>query len=443
MSATLTVQPAHPAFLEDDITALTLQLEEINYREETKKGKHAVDNLPDLEVAYVSYLHEIEAHLAFLKDVKLAHSIAHAVDIDGQAIQEISRGEVQAQEDRRYAMRISSDDPELEAPPPYTEELRDEFIEDEVTLYEDPAEEAGPSVPYAQRQAEAMGRLSREAFECVSCREDFRWDAIHTLGCGDQYCDSCLRRHIMQPVTERKLNFLPPRCHGTAVARGLIEDILSASELGELDDAQLEKDTEDKTYCSNVDCGKFIAPIYIRAGDATCPRCDTKTCSLCKNQAHQAECPEDPEVKATLDLGEQRHWQRCYSCRAMVEIDWGCNHMTCLCGAQFCYLCGTRWHECRCAFWIEENLVHRAEEVVDRAAANVRLQPAERQRRVHQMQEELRDTDECEHRGRKKFTMINYGRFQCEMCGTRHRKFILRCKRCQLDLCADCRRHGV
>jgi hypothetical protein len=74
-----------------------------------------------LEVAYASYLDEIETHLAFLKDVKLAHSIANAVDTDGPVLQQISQGESQAQEDRRYAMRISSDDPELEAPPPYTQ----------------------------------------------------------------------------------------------------------------------------------------------------------------------------------------------------------------------------------------------------------------------------------------------------------------------------------
>jgi hypothetical protein len=127
----------------------------------------------------------------------------------------------------------------------------------------------------------------------------------------------------------------------------------------------------------------------------------------------------------------------------------------CKCGVEFCYVCGTEWtdRQCpnRCTYWLEGNLIRRAEQVVDRdAPANIL--PAERQRRIIQVQEDLRETDECDHHGRRKFEMVygdqnlwgDYrGRFQCEMCGTRHRKFILRCHRCQLDLCMDCRRHRV
>lgn len=117
----------HPHHLDDEIAALSLQLKEVNFREDTKKAKYTSDNVPDLEVAYADYLTEIETHLAFLKDVKLAHSIDNAVDADAQAIAEITQGEAQAQQDHRVAVEMSSEDPELEAPPAYTEEGRDEF----------------------------------------------------------------------------------------------------------------------------------------------------------------------------------------------------------------------------------------------------------------------------------------------------------------------------
>merc|ERR1719161_3531982 len=42
------------------------------------------------------------------------------------------------------------------------------------------------------------------------------------------------------------------------------------------------------------------------------------------------------------------NWMRCFECGHVVEKKAGCNHITCICGAQFCYLCGARWGECKC-----------------------------------------------------------------------------------------------
>ncbi len=333
-------QASHPANLDDEIVALTLQLDEIACREETKKAKHAAENIPDLEVAYASYLMEIEAHLAFLKDIKLAHSIANAVDADAHAIEEIAQAEAQANQDRQAALRMSSDDPELEAPPPYTEQARDEFLDDEVMrrlaalltsnddLYSDPEPEAGPSVPYAQRQAEALGILSRPSSECTACLNDFRLAEITQLKCEHQYCASCLKRFIMRGVVDHDLAYIPPRCCGDVVPFGTIVSTLTEEEMEEFSHAELEKKTKDKTYCSNPECGRFIAPTHILAGEATCPKCSHKTCAMCKNPQHEDGCPNDTALQATLDLGEENQWRRCFSCRSLVAIEWGCNHMT-------------------------------------------------------------------------------------------------------------------
>lgn len=86
--------------------------------------------------------------------------------------------------------------------------------------------------------------------------------------------------------------------------------------------------------------GRFVYVVALHAlhllgGDAiendvaTCSICYTETCTICKSQAHiGAECPNHTALQAVIDLGNENNWQRCYSCRRMVELEIGCNHMT-------------------------------------------------------------------------------------------------------------------
>lgn len=50
----------------------------------------------------------------------------------------------------------------------------------------------------------------------------------------------------------------------------------------------------------------------------------------------------------TYQLAEEEGWKRCYNCNALVEHKDACQHMTCRCGAQFCYVCNERWRTCSC-----------------------------------------------------------------------------------------------
>ena len=130
--AAIALRASHTGHLDDEIVALTPQLEEINCHEKTRKAKYPFNNIPDLEVANSNYLSEIEAHLAFLKDVKLAHSIANAVNTDTQAIADITLQNQQEHDDHQMAVHMSSSDHDMEAPPPYTQEVRNNFNEDEI-----------------------------------------------------------------------------------------------------------------------------------------------------------------------------------------------------------------------------------------------------------------------------------------------------------------------
>lgn len=107
----------------------------------------------------------------------------------------------------------------------------------------------------------------------------------------------------------------------------------------------------DRIYCASRNCSTWIPPKNVSNQQqcATCPKCSKKTCAICRGVSHNSsDCPQDPNLQATINLAEAEGWKRCYSCHALVEHNKGCRHMTCRCKAEFCYICGLRWRTCAC-----------------------------------------------------------------------------------------------
>jgi hypothetical protein len=103
---------------------------------------------------------------------------------------------------------------------------------------------------------------------------------------------------------------------------------LSASEIEKFHKARIVFSTLDKTYCSNPECAEFILPAQIMADHAYCKICGSETCVHCKQYMHSGDCPEDDDLNAIIQLAQDEGWRRCHSCKAMVELTYGCNHMT-------------------------------------------------------------------------------------------------------------------
>lgn len=325
-----------------EIEALAFQLEEIHCYRETSKGKHAAGNPPDSDVAFAILEREVQAHMTFLGDVKLAHSVAHAIEVDSPIISDLMQQDVQTQQDRQLALQLDTEDQphdanvhladRIQSPSPAPSQqsslIHDLLLESTSTMSEAVEEDeiAGPSMTYLERQQETLGRLSIKKTECCTCLDRFRPIDVVRLACGDTYCKNCLKEVFTRASTD--LTRFPPRCHREAIPLRLVESNLSSEELDDFHLAEIEFITTDKTYCTNIECGKFIPPERIHAGKADCSRCSTLTCSLCKNTFHTDDCPADPDLAATLTLAEREGWRRCSSCRTMVEHNKGCWHMT-------------------------------------------------------------------------------------------------------------------
>jgi hypothetical protein len=167
---------------------------------------------------------------------------------------------------------MSNDDTHLGASPPYTEDVPNKPLEDEVmgrlrlvlvgdeTFYEDNEGEAGSSVPYTQRQAEALEKPSCQTVECCACRDDFGLTDVTVLECKHRYYGACLKRVITQAAIEKGLAHLPPRCCGISFPYVSIINNLSEDEMEDFQDIQEEKATRHEIYFTNLDCGRLIPP---------------------------------------------------------------------------------------------------------------------------------------------------------------------------------------
>jgi len=160
---------------------------------------------------------------------------------------------------------------------------------------------------------------------------------------------------------------------------GLVDAVgLSPAAVAAFRSVNEEATAADKMYCPVASCSAFLNVGRLLAtlptaevGDFTCRSCSTPLCLKCKRRSHgevtcaAAAAAETAAATTAADaamrsLAKEAGWQFCPGCGALIELLYGCNHMTCPCGAQFCYSCGSKWKSCSCNLW-EERLLYAAD----------------------------------------------------------------------------------
>ncbi|KAH6662695.1 ariadne RING finger [Halenospora varia] len=258
----------------------------------------------------------------------------------------------------------------------------------------------------------SKNQRSRRHTKCSVYGESVHPHATVRLVCSDVYCKPCLKSFFLHVAKDKSL--FPPKCHRQPINISTIKADFLVEELTAYRSAELEFTSTDRVYCADPECAKFI-PIPQRTSDcASCKACSAGTCMHCKALAHDGGCLADEARQSLINFADEQGWKPCFGCGEMVFRYEGCDHINCRCSAEFCYRCGVKWKECLCGDW-----------------------------RVVAMAQELQTNHECDHSG--KFTKLEGSRRGkvCEMCGTRHHKYILSCKRCHMLACEDCRRHRL
>ena len=189
-----------------------------------------------------------------------------------------------------------------------------------------------------------------DVVDCSSCLEPFFRVDTANLKCKHSLCPECL--HGLSPQPAKSISQL------TRVSEGVSSMFKARSELrccgesvpvriirqhGGFEDEFLEGfvlwlqefHAPNPTYCPWEECLCYIPRRFIQEDYAKCPFCKKRMCMSCKKKEHGGVCRHDKKLKLLI---EKEKWKFC-PCGQLVQRSYGCNHMTCICKAEFCYLC--------------------------------------------------------------------------------------------------------
>ncbi|KAI9065614.1 hypothetical protein FKP32DRAFT_1647261 [Trametes sanguinea] len=202
------------------------------------------------------------------------------------------------------------------------------------------------------------GFFSRSIIECTACKVEISvfCEPAFQVPCRHIYHAECLLM-LVKTAVESTTQF-PPRCCRKIIPTTLFESSLSPELKDALTTREAERTTPRRVYCANPKCSRFLGAHHdvlpVNIYNCSAPTCSTRTCARCRsavaaNTAPKAHvCSEDPQCDETLHLGKRLGWTRCPRCTELVERKGGCPHMTCRCGAEFCYVCGELYDKCTC-----------------------------------------------------------------------------------------------
>ncbi|KAF6820765.1 IBR domain-containing protein [Colletotrichum sojae] len=162
------------------------------------------------------------------------------------------------------------------------------------------------------------------------------------LPCGCWFCTRCLRSCIRAGL---RPGGWPPHC-----CQPLERDTITwvrrpgLSRLYRQVREENETPAEQRVYCPRPQCAVFIPSTgpHVHRDLMRCRACGEGACRRCRAPIHPGRpCRPEQEDEMLMDIMDQNNLSSCPFCRRVVELWDGCNHITCVCGQEWCFLCGS------------------------------------------------------------------------------------------------------
>merc|ERR1712154_489852 len=209
-------------------------------------------------------------------------------------------------------------------------------------------------------------KIKKKTFECKVCAEILHSDELYTISkCGHSLCRFCFRRHIFSSIdrkkTEPKCPF--PECDEILAHHDDLQVVLSRREYDDIN-YKLNMNTISKLngikYCLTPDCDNVIefdtslCKIKTKATKFDCNKCGNCWCLDCQIPWHNGyktckSWKKSIKRKKYENIADKKYgkWYKdnrklvkeCPGCHAHIEKNEGCNHITCRCQTEWCWLC--------------------------------------------------------------------------------------------------------
>ena len=175
--------------------------------------------------------------------------------------------------------------------------------------------------------------------ECISCFDDVPNKKAVDVPCGHKYCSGCFQQLVNTAILSQ--DTFPPKCCLSEVPAKTIRRHLPLKDMAKYDEKALEYavPVANRYYCAVPQCARWIDTRIAKRtnGALECPHCRKNLCTVCRGPQHPSneDCPQDFGLDRMLEQAERAGWRRCFNCRALVELNTGCRHITCKCKAEF------------------------------------------------------------------------------------------------------------
>ncbi|MCJ1433022.1 hypothetical protein MMC27_002381 [Xylographa pallens] len=309
-------------------TILQIQLQDLQDLSTARTDESPRIESSDAVLARALYKNELQNASVLLSDHQMSWSIAQAVAADANMIHAIRGVELNARDDRRLAHQIAG-----RRVPEHNQidETTSAEEEDDVLQRLGSLNVRSKSVdlfhiPDVEIPASGSEAVVLVTVTCTSCGNEVLADVSLEAPCHHSYCGTCVASLFELSMHDQSL--FPPRCCREEIHLAPARRLLSSELIEIFSNKYVELSTPDRTYCHEKSCAAFIPPTRIEGNVGLCPSCPLSTCALCKGDYHyEQDCPEDPIAQELLRSAQAAGYQRCYSCKIMVELQVGCNHM--------------------------------------------------------------------------------------------------------------------
>lgn len=185
---------------------------------------------------------------------------------------------------------------------------------------------------------------------CTTCFEIKSKDQSVTLTCGHSACKECLQRQIDVILKDQSTkNLRCFTCWTHHLTQDEIEKIATPEQQEKLGTIQLKEWLEKQSlvkHCPTPDCSYAFINESKCQSTIDCPQCKKEYCSQCLiKHPEYLSCQAAQERYASVEDKATQSWKNthskpCPQCKASIEKNYGCDHMTCSkCRYEFCWKC--------------------------------------------------------------------------------------------------------